>query len=249
MGHKRFGLIGRGIGHSFSASFFNDKFKKEGLDCSYHPYDLSSISLLPSIIQDHLDLKGLNVTSPYKREVIPYLDKLSPEAELLQAVNVIEIERTRNGRLILTGHNTDSKGFELTIPELGKSELSALVMGTGGASSAVVLALQHRNIDYKVVSRKPGPEQISYEEMNDLLSDYNLIINATPVGMFPSIEEAPEVDYDKLTPNHICYDLIYNPEKTLFLKKAEKRGAKIFNGYKMLINQANLAWDIWKNRE
>lgn len=245
--HREFGLIGRGLSHSFSARYFNCKFEAEGLDASYALFDIDKISSLADLLS-RTHISGLNVTSPYKREVIPFLDLLSDEAEALNAVNVIEFIHDDRRRLILKGHNTDWEGFNLTLNVLPPVK-GALILGTGGASSAVALALAKRGIQHKVVSRTPSEDQIGYDEANSLIPSHNLIVNATPLGMFPHIDSSPGIDYESLSHSHICYDLIYNPEETLFMKLSKDNGARTFNGLQMLKNQAELAWKIWNRNE
>lgn len=240
-----YGLIGRGIGHSFSAGYFNDKFLREGIEARYIPFDIDSVGEIEEILEKHPYLSGFNVTSPYKREIIPYLDSLSENAAELNAVNTVKVERDIRGRRQLSGHNTDWRGFGMTIEGLVQPGSRALVLGTGGASSAVCLALRKNNIDYKVVSRNPQEGQLGYEEIGPYLRDCTLIINATPVGMHPNVNEVPPIDFSMIRPGHICYDLIYNPERTLFLEKAAEKGAEVINGHSMLINQAELSWRIW----
>lgn len=249
-----FGLIGRGISHSFSAEYFNGKFRREGIEASYRLYDLETISDLRDIIRRNPLLRGLNVTSPYKREVIPLLDELQADAEKLQAVNVIEF--LEGGRI--KGHNTDWEGFRKTLGDFIPHDMdkTALILGTGGASSAVTHALAKEGWDYKTVSRTPSAvssvydpvSPISYEEASRLLPRCTLIVNATPAGMHPHENGLPPIDMSGITPGHYCYDLIYNPEETQFLREAARRGAKIKNGLDMLHNQAELAWDIWTDK-
>lgn len=247
--HKEFGLIGRGISHSFSAKYFSEKFAKENIDAEYNLFDLPDISLFPKLIGTHPNLQGLNVTAPFKREVIQFLDSLSPEAESLKAVNVIQFERNDDGSVRLIGHNTDCEGFRVTIEEMPRRFLKAAVLGTGGASSAVRLALKKEGIESILVSRNPKSTlgEISYDDFNSHLGDYDLIVNATPVGMYPKIDTCPAIEYGKLSSEQVCYDLIYNPEETLFLKKAVERGAKTTSGLQMLLNQADLSWQIWSD--
>lgn len=245
MENREFGLIGRGISHSFSSGFFNNKFEEEGLDCEYLNFDLADVGQLPGIIIHHPLLMGLNVTSPYKRAVLDFLNTLSEEAAALQAANVIKIERVNGKVEALHGYNTDAEGFRQTLEGLVPKGVRALVLGTGGASSAVCYALSKEGIPYKVVSRTPNGEEISYPEASSLIPEYGMIINATPLGMHPNTETFPNLDYEKITAGHICYDLIYNPAETLFLKKASERGAKTVNGLQMLVNQAILSWKIW----
>lgn len=237
----KYGLIGKGLKHSFSAKFFNRKFRTEGLDCHYDLYDIENIGELKGLLASHLELKGLNITSPYKREVIQFMDELSPEASTLNAVNVVEIKS--NGKL--KGYNTDWEGFYKTLLGIGLEGKKALIMGTGGAASAVALALEKSNIPYKLVSRKPTGNEISYEEMNRLLPSCEIIVNATPLGMYPLEHQCPPIDITGISEKHICYDLIYNPAVSKFLRKAKEQGAAIKNGMEMLINQAELSWQIW----
>lgn len=261
-----FGLVGKGISHSFSADFFNDKYRRQGLDAVYLNFDLEDISLLPALIGSRPDLKGFNVTSPYKREVIPFLDYLSPAAARLQAVNVVKVVRNSSdlGSLkpghkdyFLMGYNTDSPGFGLTLPPVLEAMcsspdlpgVSALILGTGGAASAVGLALSEAGVPYIFVSRTPsvkmaGESVCCYTDLSELLDSHRLVVNASPVGMFPNVESAPDIPYHLLSSRHVCYDLIYNPPETLFLQRAKAQGAKTVNGMEMLLNQAELAWDI-----
>ena len=243
---REFGLIGKNIGHSFSAGYFNDRFKREGIEARYSLFELADISELTDLLKARPLLCGLNVTSPYKREVIPFLDSLSYKAHSLQAVNVIKIIRGAEGGILLKGYNTDCPGFAQTLPSLGEVD-AALVMGTGGAASAVAMALEESDIPYHLVSRNPKGSQIGSKDMNPLLPRCHLIVNATPVGMHPAAERFPDIDYSLLTPGHICYDLIYTPPQTEFLKRAEMWGAATKNGLDMLINQAAGSWEIWNN--
>lgn len=240
-----FGLIGRGISHSFSGEFFNSKFSREGIDARYEMFNLEDISELQDIIRSHPGLRGLNVTSPYKRDVIPYMDSLSSEAEKLQAVNVIKF--MPDGKL--RGFNSDCIGFGESLSRFSLKGLSALVLGTGGAASAVGLALQKAGVSFDVVSRSPKEGFIGYEEANLLLPSRQLVINATPLGMLPDVEACPPIDYDRLTPSHICYDLIYNPSVTLFMSKSARKGATVKNGLEMLIGQAVSSWNIWAGND
>lgn len=239
-----YGLIGRYISHSFSADIFNRKFAREGIDGRYSLFDLDDISKLPQLLTTIPNLKGLNVTSPYKRDVIPYLDYISEEAEALQAVNVIKIETLHDGTKRLKGFNTDCEGFRATLKELPAFS-NALIFGTGGAASAVGLALEKQDVSFQYVSRNPKLGELDYHEVSLLLPDFRLIINATPLGMAPKVETYLPIDYDKIGASHICYDLIYNPPETMFLKMASAKGARTINGFQMLLNQASLSWDIW----
>ena len=243
---EEYGLIGRGISHSFSANFFNKKFAEEEIDASYHLFDLKNIEELPSLIASRPALRGLNITSPYKKTVIKHLDSIHENAAEIGAVNTVLVKNSSEGRIKLEGYNTDVEGFRKTIKNILPKDSKALILGTGGASDAVAQALKLENIPYLKVSRKPEMNEIGYEEMNNLISSYNLIINATPLGMFPRIQESPDIDYDKITSDHICYDLIYNPKETQFLLKCRNKGAVTINGLCMLINQARLSWEIWQ---
>jgi shikimate dehydrogenase len=240
----KFGLIGKDISYSFSKNYFSSKFKNLGLDnYEYVNYDLKSIDEFKNI--KNKELKGLNVTIPYKESVIEFLDEINDEAKLIGAVNTIKIDK--KGKL--TGFNTDVYGFEESLkPLLKKSHKKALVLGTGGASKAVCYVLDKLNIDYLLVSRNPEITQVSYNDLNkELLEKYTIIINCTPQGTYPKVEECPKIPYNYITNKHLLYDLIYNPEKTRFLREAEKRGATISNGRKMLELQAEKSWNIWKS--
>lgn len=241
---KKFGLIGKNISYSFSAGYFANKFKLESLsNCSYQNYDLQDITDFPSIISTNLNLKGLNVTIPYKKQIIPYLDSLSTSASKIGAVNTIKVTKKSK----LKGYNTDFHGFKKAIKPLLKSHhKKALILGTGGASNAVAFALNQLNIDYKFVSRNPVNNQLKYTDLNaETFNYYQIIVNCTPLGTFPDITQMPPLPYALFTKNHLAFDLIYNPEVSLFLKKAKEQGATITNGYQMLVFQAEKAWKIW----
>ena len=240
----KFGLIGKDISYSFSKNYFSSKFKNLGLDnYEYVNYDLKSIDEFKNI--KNKELKGLNVTIPYKESVIEFLDVINDEAKLIGAVNTIKIDK--KGKL--TGFNTDVYGFEESLkPLLKKSHKKALVLGTGGASKAVCYVLDKLKIDYLLVSRNPEIIQVSYNDLNkELLENYTIIINCTPIGTYPKIDKFPKIPYNYITNKHLLYDLIYNPEKTRFLREGEKRGATISNGRKMLELQAEKSWNIWKS--
>lgn len=243
-----YGLIGKKISHSFSADFFNKKFANEGINESYNLFPLPSIEELTALLDLHPDLKGLNVTIPYKEQVIPFLDDLSDEAKGMGAVNVIKITY-ENGKRHLKGFNSDAIGFkESVIPLLNDKIKKALVLGTGGASKAVAFVLKSLGIEVLFVSRTPDKSQISYEDLTpEIIKDHLLIVNTTPLGMFPEINASPSIPYHLLTPQHICYDVIYNPSETEFLKKAASMGATVKNGLEMLRLQAIGAWEIWNS--
>lgn len=243
-----YGLIGEKISHSFSADFFNKKFDKEGINEKYFLFPLSTIEDFPSLIETHPDLKGLNVTIPYKQTVIPYLDSLSDEAIEIGAVNVIKFIKNKDGRY-LKGYNSDAIGFRESLLPLLKEDMDkALVLGTGGASKAVEYILKNLGLKVTLVSRTPGENQIGYEDINEeVMNENKLIVNTTPVGMFPNIENSPSIPYNLLSTNHLCYDLVYNPLETEFLKRAKENGASVKNGLEMLHLQALAAWDIWND--
>lgn len=241
-----YGLIGKKIGHSFSAEFFNKKFKREGVNNTYNLFPLESIDEFPKLLKEKPEIQGLNVTIPYKIEIIPFLDYLSPDAKEIGAVNVIKIERSDEGTW-LGGYNSDYIGFlESLKPYLNDKIKNALVLGTGGASKAVAYALKKLNIKPTFVSRNPDKEELSYSQLDEgILSENFLIVNTTPLGMFPDVSTYPSIPYHLLTPQHVCYDLVYNPLKTEFLRRCEEQGTTVVNGIEMLELQALAAWDIW----
>lgn len=241
---KRFGLLGRNISYSFSKGYFTDKFNSENFaGCTYENFDIPKIASFPEIIKNTSDLKGLNVTTPYKETILPFLDKLSKKATLIGAVNTIKITKKGN----IKGYNTDYYGFKKSLqPLLLPHHKKALILGTGGASKGVAFALDELGITYTFVSRESTENTIDYNRINATTFDnYHIIINATPVGTSPDVEEFPLIPYEFFTNKHIAYDLIYNPAETQFLKKAKQQGAQIKNGHDMLIFQAEKAWKIW----
>lgn len=244
-----YGLIGFPLKHSFSAKFFTEKFNHEKIDAEYLNFEIRDIQELGHIILGNPELKGLNVTIPYKETVIPFLDDISPEAQKIGAVNVIKVERKPEERCYtLTGHNTDYIGFKQSItPLIGRGfHRKALILGTGGASKAAAQALTDLHIEWKYVSRSPRDDRFIYTDLSaEVLSEYTLIVNASPIGTFPQMEACPAIPYDFLTPRHLVYDLIYNPEETLFLQKGKAQGATTKNGMEMLERQALAAWEIW----
>ena len=241
---KKFGLLGRNISYSFSKGYFTDKFNNENFaGCTYENFDIQELTVFPEIIKNTADLKGLNVTTPYKETVIPFLDKLSKKAKIIGAVNTIKI--TKKGKL--KGYNTDYYGFKKSLqPLLLPHHKKALILGTGGASKGVAFALDELGITYTFVSRETKENTIDYKRINGTTFDnYHIIINATPIGTSPDVEAFPLLPYEFFTNKHIAYDLIYNPAETQFLKKAKQHGAQIKNGLDMLIFQAEKAWKIW----
>ena len=245
--HKKqlkYGLVGRNISYSFSRKYFNEKFSLLHFDnCEYLNFDIQNIKDFPNVIAETKGLKGLNVTIPYKEEIIPYLDRLSKTARKIGAVNTISISKKKQ----LKGHNTDHYGFKKAlVPLLENHHKKALILGTGGASKAIAYALRKLKIEFDFVSRNPTEYEFSYEELNaEVFNDYQIIINTTPLGTHPNIEACPPLDYDLFTNKHIAFDLVYNPEETTFMKKAKENGAKVQNGYEMLVFQAEKAWKIW----
>ena len=238
---KRYGLIGRSLGHSFSKSFFEKYFHEHSLSACYENIELVSVDQITGILGRGFD--GLNVTMPYKEEIIPYLDALSKEASAIGAVNVVAFE---NGKTI--GYNTDAYGFHQSIkPFLTNMHERAIIFGTGGASKAVEYVLKSLGVDVIFVSRNPiGENQFGYDQVNDhMLNACKLLVNCTPVGTYPNIEESLEIPFEFLTKDHLVVDLIYNPEKTRLLKLSEENGAMILNGKSMLKQQALKAWEIW----
>lgn len=236
---RHYGLIGKHLSHSFSANFFTVKFANEGIDADYSLIEIDDISTIDQIIAER-DLSGFNVTIPYKESIIPYLDELSPEAEAIGAVNCVVV---RNGRKI--GHNTDITGIEATIEWLDKS--GALILGTGGASKAVQYVCKKQGIPFSVVSRDKERGDYTYDTLtSEVIASHRLIINATPVGMSPNVEDAPMLPYDSISDKHCVFDLIYNPAKTILLSRAEEQGATTMNGMLMLQTQAIASWHIWQ---
>src|SRR5690606_1895600 len=245
---KVFGLIGQTVSHSFSKSYFDEKFFREGLrDHHYELFPLNNITEIEALFRDTEGLSGLNVTLPYKEQVIKFLDEVDAEAQRIGAVNVIKI---KDGKRI--GYNTDSDAFFETVAKwLPKDRtFKALVLGSGGSSKAVQEALAKLRIEFKVVSREKSKGDLTYEELRKkpkLLTESHLVVNTTPLGMHPNTDTMPPIDYDKLNDKHYVYDLIYNPARTLFLQRAEMRGATIKNGLEMLHVQAEKSWTIWNN--
>ncbi|AJR03848.1 shikimate dehydrogenase family protein [Siansivirga zeaxanthinifaciens] len=244
---NKLGLLGRNISYSFSRTYFKEKFEKEGIEnTTYENFDIDSIEKLPAIIENTKNLKGLNVTIPYKQEVMPFLDKINKKAKEIGAVNTIKI--TKKGKLV--GYNTDCYGFKKSLqPYLKSSHKNALILGTGGASKAVAYSLKQLGINYKYVSRNLT-EGIAYTYQNltnSVIKEHTIIINCTPLGTFPNIENCPEIPYDAITENHILFDLIYNPAETKFLSFGKQKRATILNGLNMLVLQAEKAWSIWNS--
>uniref|UniRef100_UPI00404B7FF1 shikimate dehydrogenase family protein n=1 Tax=Flavobacterium sp. TaxID=239 RepID=UPI00404B7FF1 len=240
----KYGLLGKNIDYSFSKKYFTDKFSLFHFDnCEYLNFDIPKLEDFTFVINNTKGLKGLNVTIPYKESILPFLDKLSKNATKIGAVNTITV--SKKGKL--KGYNTDYFGFKKSLkPLLKEHHKKALILGTGGASKGVAYALQKLKIEYDFVSREPNEYQLSYEDLNaEVFKEYHIIINTTPLGTFPNIEECPTLDYTLFTKKHIAFDLVYNPEETTFLKNAAANKAIIKNGYEMLVFQAEKAWLIW----
>lgn len=243
---KKYGLIGYPLGHSFSVSYFRKKFEESGIDAVYENFPIEDIARFPALIAEETELEGLNVTVPYKEQVIPYLDVLSKTARQIRAVNTIRVCR-RDGRLALIGHNTDVIGFERSLKEhLKDHHKSALVLGSGGSSKAVLFVLGELGIKFRVVSRNKGEGLSTYGDLTeDIISDTPLIINTTPLGMFPQTDTFPDIPYAAITSDHLLFDLVYNPSETRFLALGKEQGADIVNGDDMLVYQAEGSWDRW----
>lgn len=246
----KYGIIGHPLGHSFSRSFFNEKFQNENIDAEYINFDIQNIDELPEILASNPELRGLNVTIPYKEKVLSFLDYISVEARAIGAVNVIRVDH-KGDDVLLKGYNSDVIGFTRSIePLLEKFHKKALVLGTGGAAKAVDYGLKSLGLETVLVSRFERPETIQYKNIDaDVVKEYNVIVNCTPCGMYPNYNECPELPYEALDSHNILYDLIYNPDQTLFLKKGKEQGALTKNGLEMLLLQAFASWDFWTGEE
>lgn len=246
-----YGLVGYPIGHSFSEKFFAEKFARENIDAKYLMLEMPSINDLMGTLDKLPHQKGFNVTIPYKQQVMPLLDAIDPEAAEVGAVNVVKVGKDADGKRTLTGYNSDIYGFWESIKPFIKPEVhkKALILGTGGASKAVLYMLRKNGIETLFVSRSKREGMISYEELTpEIMNDYKVIVNCSPVGMHPHVDECPAIPYECITPDHLAFDLVYNPDVTLFLKKAAEHGAATKNGLEMLHLQAIRAWEIW-NKE
>lgn len=246
----KYGLIGHPLKHSFSQRFFFDKFEKEQTKAIYNNYDIPDIKDILQIIQETPDLKGFNVTIPYKEQIIQFLDQITPEAKAIGAVNVVKIERIGT-QIKLIGYNSDIIGFRESIRPLIKPDIhrKALILGTGGASKAICKALEELNITHQYVSRSSSKNSITYTDLTkDIMDDYTLIINCTPLGTFPDIDNAPAIPYRYINKKHLLFDLVYNPEETKFLRLGKEQGATTKNGYEMLVLQALASWEFWNSK-
>ena len=245
---QKYGLVGYPLKHSFSIGYFNEKFSSEKIEAEYINFEIPDINNFPEIIEANPNLHGLNVTIPYKEKVIPYLDELDKQAAAIGAVNVIKIIRNKGGKPKLIGYNSDIIGFTQSIqPLLQSHHKKALILGTGGASKAVFHGLKNLGIEAKFVSRTARFGMLTYEELNaEIIKESTVIVNGTPGGMYPKVDACPDIPYEAITSEHLLYDLLYNPNITLFMKKGEAKGAVTKNGLEMLLLQAFAAWEIWQ---
>lgn len=247
----KYGLIGYPLGHSFSISYFNQKFADEGINAKYENFEIASLDILPEILDKNPELKGLNVTIPYKEKVIPFLDSVAPEARAIGAVNVIRVTHEKNN-IILKGYNSDVIGFTQSIEPMIDKKLhkKALILGTGGASKAINFGLKSLGIEPIFVSRYERENAITYQQVTpEVVKEYNVIVNCTPVGMYPHTEECPQLPYEAMDNHTILYDLIYNPDQTLFMRKGAQYGADVKNGLEMLLLQAFASWEFWNGKD
>jgi shikimate dehydrogenase len=244
---KNFGLVGFPLSHSFSKKYFTEKFQSLGIsdDHQYNLYEIEDIIELKNIVKNTEGLKGLNVTIPYKVAVKPFLNEIDSAAERIGAVNVIKILADKK----LKGYNSDYFGFRKSLEEfLGNAKgIKALVLGNGGAAKAVCVVLEDMGIEYKLVSRRASDDTINYRKANELLAEFKLIINCTPLGTYPNVTSFPDLDYENIGNGHFCFDLVYNPSETKFLQKSKSNGANTINGYDMLVYQAEKSWEIWNS--
>ena len=246
----KYGLIGYPLGHSFSITYHNQRFADEGINAKYFNYEIPSIDNLTEVLDSNPELKGLNVTIPYKQKVMEYLDYISPEARAIGAVNVIRVIH-EGKNTILKGYNSDVIGFTQSIePMLEEYHKKALILGTGGASKAINYGLKSLGLETIFVSRYRRPGTICYEDITpEVVKEYNVIVNCTPLGMYPKTEECPFLPYEAMDEKNILYDLIYNPDETMFMKKGAEHGANVKNGLEMLLLQAFASWEFWNGKE
>ena len=245
---KEYGILGNPLAQSASPAFFNKKFADENIDAQYIPFELENIDQLPQVLQEHPTLCGFNVTIPYKLQIMKYLKGMSDEATGINAVNVVKIKRDSNGTPLLYGYNSDVIGFSRSIaPLLSTNDKKAMVLGTGGASKAIIYALKKLGLDTLSVSRKASEESISYQDITpEIIASHTVIVNCTPLGMVGhGVDQCPDIPYEQLTDKHILYDIVYNPENTLFLQKGRAAGARTKSGYEMWYLQALASWEIW----
>lgn len=246
----KYGLIGYPLGHSFSIGYFNEKFDNENINARYINFEIPSIEDFIEVIDSNPELRGLNVTIPYKEQVIPYLDSLSPEATAIGAVNVIRV--THKGKKTqLKGFNSDVIGFTRSIePLLERHHKKALILGTGGASKAIDFGLRSLGLETIFVSRTKRDGILCYEDITaDIIQEYNVIVNCTPLGMYPNVDSCPKLPYEAMDSHILLYDLLYNPDETLFMTKGREQGAVVKNGLEMLLLQAFASWEFWNGKE
>ncbi len=243
---EKYGLIGYPLVHSFSISYFNEKFKNENIDAVYENYEIPTIEQFPEIIETNPELQGINVTIPYKEKVISYLDSISPEAREIGAVNVIKVVH-KGKKIILKGYNSDVIGFTRSIePLLEPFHKKALILGTGGAAKAIDFGLKSLKLETMKVSRSDKPGTIRYDQITpDMMKEWNVIVNCTPCGMYPHSDECPNLPYEAMDDHTLLYDLIYNPDETMFMSKGKEHGATVKNGLEMLLLQAFASWEFW----
>lgn len=247
---KLYGLLGYPLGHSFSAKYFAEKFAKEGIDATYKNFEFAEVADAVAYLLQQDDLQGFNVTIPHKQAIMPYLNGLSAEAEAIGAVNVVCVKRDADGTVKLLGCNSDVVGFSNSIQPLLRPKLhsKALVLGTGGASKAVMYGLRKLGVEPIYVSRTPKEGQLTYNDLTpEVMRDYKVIVNCTPLGMYPKVDACPDIPYQYLTTDHLLYDLVYNPLETLFMKRGAAQGAVVKNGLEMLHLQAEAAWVDWNS--
>ncbi|MCP9757587.1 shikimate dehydrogenase [Lacihabitans sp. CCS-44] len=244
---KKFGLLGFPLSHSFSKKYFTEKFVKLGIADThqYDLYEIEHIDELKEIINKTEGITGFNVTIPHKLNVLPHLSDIEPNAQRIGAVNVLKVQENKT----LKGYNSDYYGFSKSLAEfLGDTrKLKALVLGNGGAAKAVCVSLEDMGIPYQLVSRRASDDTINYRKANELLAEYKLIVNCTPLGTYPNVSTFPDLDYENIGSGHFCFDLVYNPSETKFLQKSKENGAKTINGYDMLVYQAEKSWEIWNS--
>lgn len=244
---REFGLIGNPLEHSFSKDYFSEKFKREGIDAEYNNFELPDIGDIMELIAESPNLEGFNVTSPFKEAIIPYLDEKDSMVDRIGACNLVKIERTPDGDLKFIGSNTDYFGFMNSLRDLCFLNNKALILGTGGASKAVEAVLADLGFTALKVSRQPTDGQLSYQDLNECINDYFLIVNCTPLGTYPNVNICPDIPFDIMDSNHLCYDLVYNPAVTEFMRRSANKGAMVKNGLAMLIGQAERSWEIWNS--
>jgi shikimate dehydrogenase len=244
----KYGIIGYPLGHSFSRGYFNEKFAGEKIDAEYVNFEIPRIDDIVEVVRNNPNLRGMNVTIPYKEQVIPFLDEIDEDAHKIGAINVIRVTHNAKGEAHLKGYNSDIIGFSRSIePLLDENHKKALILGTGGASKAIYHGLRNLGINGVFVSRQPKPGAFTYEDLTpEVMEEHTVIVNCTPVGMYPKVDACPAIPYELLTKRHLLYDCVYNPEETLFMKRGKEQGAVTKNGLEMLLLQAMAAWEIWQ---